>query len=62
MIVDSSSLIAILRDEPGADRLMDALSKATQPRISAGTLLEASIVVDAQATPVMAARRLTMSW
>jgi ribonuclease VapC len=56
VIVDSSSLVAILRDEPGADLLMDALSRAPQPRISAGTLLETSIVVDAQGDPVLSAR------
>ncbi|MCA9516789.1 MAG: type II toxin-antitoxin system VapC family toxin [Myxococcales bacterium] len=46
MIVDSSALIAILRREPEADALEDALMSAERLRISAGTLLEARIVAE----------------
>lgn len=56
MIVDSSALIAILRGEPSADRHLEALAAADHPRISAGTLLEAAIVVDSQRDPVLSAR------
>lgn len=56
MIVDSSALIAILRAEPGSDRHLDALARAERPKISAGTLLEAAIVVDSQRDPVLSAR------
>jgi ribonuclease VapC len=46
MIVDTSALIAISRQEPDARALADAIDGAEQARISAGTLFEAFIVVD----------------
>ena len=50
MIVDSSAIIAIIRDEPEKlvmlDRLLNARSAGEATRISAGTLLETTIVVD----------------
>lgn len=46
MIVDTSALIAILRDEPDAGTLLDRLLRAPEPRISAGTLLEARMVAE----------------
>ncbi len=55
MIVDTSALIAILRNEPDADRYVDALARS-QTAISAGTYLEASIVVDANGDPVLSRR------
>lgn len=46
MIVDTSALMAILLDEPEADRFVAAI-KADEVRfISAGTLLECGIVAD----------------
>lgn len=51
MIVDTSAIVAILRDEPGADRYIDALSRVEEPLISAGTYLEAAIVIDSDAIP-----------
>ncbi len=56
MIVDTSALIAILRDEADADRYVTALAGATEPRISAATYLEAAIVVDANRDPVLSGR------
>lgn len=56
MIVDSSALIAILRDEPDAPRLRTALLRDEAKRISAGTLLESQIVVDANHDPVLSSR------
>ncbi|HET8930140.1 MAG TPA: type II toxin-antitoxin system VapC family toxin [Acidimicrobiales bacterium] len=56
MIIDSSALIAILRDEPAADRLRTALASRERKRISTGTLLEVSIVVDANGDPVLSGR------
>lgn len=56
MIVDSSVLVAILRGEPGADGYLETLARAVKPKISAGTLLEAAIVVDSQRDPVLSAR------
>jgi ribonuclease VapC len=46
VIVDTSALIAILRDEPDAEDLLQRLLTAHDPRISAGTLLEARIVAE----------------
>ena len=46
MIVDTSALIAILRGEPGAIALREKLLQAAEPRISAGTLLEARMVAE----------------
>ena len=44
MVLDSSALIAILRDEPEREAFLDALAAAEDPLISAATLLECSIV------------------
>lgn len=49
MIVDSSALIAIIEDEPGADALVVAAA-ASACRMSVPTRLEASIVADARST------------
>lgn len=46
MIVDSSALIAILRDEPDAAAFASAIDAALFCRISAATFVEASIVID----------------
>jgi ribonuclease VapC len=56
LIVDSSAFIAILHGEPDADRYVDALARATRPRVSAGTYLETAIVVDANRDPVVSGR------
>lgn len=56
MIVDTSAVVAILRKEPDAGRYEDALAISVSPLISAGTYLEASIVVDANRDPVLSAR------
>lgn len=56
MIVDSSAVIAILRDEAGADRLRTILMGPGPRKISAGTMLEVSIVVDANRDPVLSGR------
>jgi ribonuclease VapC len=56
VIVDTSALIAILRGEPDAAGFVDALSGSTNTKMSAGTYLEASIVVDANRDPVLSAR------
>ncbi len=46
MIVDSSVLIAILREEPDAQTFAQAIADAGQAKISAATLFEACIVAD----------------
>lgn len=56
MIVDSSALIALLQDKPLADRIVELLTTADAPAISAATLLEVSIVADGSGDPVRSAR------
>jgi ribonuclease VapC len=56
MIVDTSALVAILRDEDDASAYAHALAMAATKRISAGTLLETTIVVDANRDPVLSGR------
>jgi ribonuclease VapC len=52
MIVDTSALVAILRDEPEARRFAIALANVQQRRISAANFLEAAIVIDGSRDPV----------
>lgn len=47
MILDSSALMAILNEEPGADRVL-ARAAAGPCRMSAATLVEVGIVADAR--------------
>jgi len=56
VIADTSALIAILRDESDAEVYADALARADEPLISAGTYLETAIVVDANRDPVLSGR------
>jgi ribonuclease VapC len=56
MIVDTSALIAIAKMEPEAASIAGAMEKADTLRISAGTLLEAFIVVDGYRSPKVSAR------
>jgi ribonuclease VapC len=56
LIVDTSALIAILRGEPDADALAGLLAAAEEPWMSAGTYLEAAVVVDAARDPVLSRR------
>lgn len=56
MIVDTSALIAILRDEPEARMCAEALSLATPRRLSAATYVETAAVVDASRDPVASRR------
>src|SRR2546427_12906930 len=48
MILDSSPLVAILAEEPDADRYIQAISRAPRCRISAGNFIELSIVIEGQ--------------
>jgi ribonuclease VapC len=57
MIVDASALVAVIRDEPDADRFFRALSGTGQPkRMSAANYLEAAIVIDAAKSPIASRR------
>ncbi len=51
MIVDSSALVAILRDEHHANELSTALVRSTASRISAATFVEVGIVMDRRGDP-----------
>jgi ribonuclease VapC len=52
VIIDTSALIAILRDEPEARRFAEAIESATERRISAATYVELAAVIDAGRDPV----------
>ncbi|HEU5457006.1 MAG TPA: type II toxin-antitoxin system VapC family toxin [Terracidiphilus sp.] len=56
MILDSSALVAILKNEPEAQAFSDAIEAAKVVRISAATYLETHIVVDGYKNPILAAR------
>lgn len=51
MIVDSSAIIAIMLSEPNAPRLLDTISTAKSPRMSAANYLETGIVADSSRNP-----------
>jgi ribonuclease VapC len=53
MIVDTSALVAILRDEPESLAFAKTLDEADTLRISAATYLEMSIVIDSRGDPVL---------
>jgi ribonuclease VapC len=57
MIVDSSAVVAMVREEPGHDDLLTALDRSvTRPMISAVSYVESAIVLDAQRDPVLSGR------
>jgi ribonuclease VapC len=45
MVIDTSALVAILLNEPMSERLVVAIGQAPQRSISAGTVVEASLVL-----------------
>jgi ribonuclease VapC len=51
IVVDTSAAIAILTAEPARDRLLAALAAADERLISAGTLIELGIVLEARIGP-----------
>jgi len=56
MIVDSSVIIAVLRDEADAGAISEALQEASTCRISAVTYAESAIVTDSNRNPVLSRR------
>jgi ribonuclease VapC len=48
MVIDTSAVVAILRQESGAEGLLSRLTAAGSRRISAATFLEAAIVMEAK--------------
>jgi ribonuclease VapC len=53
VILDSSAIIAVLRDEPEADAMADAMLNATVCRVSAVTYVESAVVTDSNKNPVL---------
>ena len=53
MIVDSSAVVAILRDEPEREEFTRALDKAESCRISAVNFVEAAMVTDGSRDPIL---------
>lgn len=56
MIIDTSAIIAILRDEPEAQFCAMAIESAAQRRVSAANFLEAAVVIDGSRDPVASRR------
>lgn len=56
MIVDTSALIAVLRDEPDAATYAQAIAKAAVRRISAANYVETAAVIDASRDPIASRR------
>ena len=56
MILDSSALVAILKNEPESQSFSNAIEAAKIVRISAATYLETHIVVDSYKNPILKAR------
>jgi ribonuclease VapC len=48
MVIDTSALLAMLLGEPEREPLIESLAQAEDPLISAATLVEASIVMQAK--------------
>lgn len=56
MIVDSSAMVAMLRQEPEARAMFGALTDTGSGSMSAAGYLETAIVIDSKRDPVLSAR------
>lgn len=56
MIVDTSAIIAILRDEPEAERFAQSIASAKNRRVSAVNYAEAAAVIDGSRNPIASRR------
>lgn len=56
MILDTSAIIAILRDESGAMPCAQAISDAITRRVSAVNFVESAVVIDASGDPIATRR------
>jgi ribonuclease VapC len=56
MIIDTSAIIAILRDEPEAAFCVRAIADASNRRVSAVNYVEAAVVIDASGDPIASRR------
>lgn len=54
VVIDTSAAFAILTDEPASDQLLDHLARADPRLISAGTLIEFGVVLEARIGPAAA--------
>lgn len=53
MIVDTSAIVAVLRDEPRAEVYARLIATSPNVRISAGTYMELGVVIDGSRDPVI---------
>ena len=56
MIVDSSAIVAIVRNEPDAERYVRALATSASAKMSAANWPETAIVIDSARDPVASRR------
>ena len=56
MIIDTSALVAILRDEPEAEVCARAIESAAMRRLSAVSFVEAAVVIDGSRDPIASRR------
>ena len=56
MILDTSAIIAILRNEPEATDFAEAIEKANRRRVSAVNYVEAAAVIDGSRDPIASRR------
>jgi ribonuclease VapC len=56
MIIDTSALVAILRDEPEAEICARTIESAAERRLSAVSFVEAAVVIDASRDPIASRR------
>jgi ribonuclease VapC len=56
MIVDTSAIVAILRDEPDAESFASAIAVARIRRVSAVNYVEAAAVIDGSRNPIASRR------
>ena len=56
MIIDTSALIVILRDEAEANAFATAIADADRRRLSAANYLEAAVVIDGSRNPIASRR------
>lgn len=56
MIVDTSAIVAILRDDPEASACAKAIADTSSRRVSAVNYVEAAVVIDGSRNPVASRR------
>ncbi len=56
MIIDTSALIAILRDEPEAAACAQTIEASATRRVSAANFVEAAVVIDGSRDPIASRR------